>query len=237
MVQNLALMLNSRRHLISRVRYQLSRYGFKATFVKVAQWLRKRVYLKETHVWCELILEVERPRRNLPSDVELVRADISDLPQFQDLTTMTEMAMREDQAREQIEADNDLWLAIQDGRAVFACWIFHSEVPMIAALGGKLSLAPGISCLEGSIASPHYRGRGIATGVWSQIADKLQQDSIRSLITKIEITNIRTRRAVAKVGFREIAIMYFRRVGFWERTTVQALTYPTAEWLAEQLTH
>jgi RimJ/RimL family protein N-acetyltransferase len=230
-------MLNSSRNIIFRVRYHLSHYGLKATIVKVAEWLRVRAYLKETHVWCELPLEVERPRRDLPPDVELVRADISDLPLFQDLTTMTEMALREDQAREQIEADNDLWLAVQDGRAVFACWIFHSEVPLLAALGGKLSLAPGISCLEGSIASPHYRGRGVATGVWSQVADKLQQDSIGSLVTKIEVENIPTRRAVAKVGFREIAIMHFRRVGFRERTTVQALTgYPTAEWLAEQLT-
>ena len=91
-------------------------------------------------------------------------------------------------------------------------------------------------CLEDSVTSSAYRGRSVAPAAWSQIADSLEQAGVESIITKIDENNVPSRRAVEKVGFREIATMRYRRQGLSHRTTVTAgTTGETAESLAENL--
>jgi len=136
-----------------------------------------------------------------------------------------------------MEGGADLWLVLDDRRPAFACWIFHGSMPVLAAPNGQLALPPEIVCLEDSVTSASYRGRRVAPAAWSQIANRLEQNAVRSIITKIEESNTASRRAIVKSGFHEIATMHFRRVGLQQHTTVQAGTGAAADLLAEQLPH
>ena len=189
-----------------------------------------RAYLDETHVWYELSLETERPRKSLAPEFTLVRGTPDDIPLLDELPTVNERA-----ARQRLKDGNDLWLVLEDRRPAFACWIFNDSMPVVAARGGQLRFPPEIVCLEDSVTSASYRGRGVAPAAWSEIADKLEQTGVRSIITKIEVSNVPSRRAVAKSGFREIATMHFRRIGPREHTTVEAENGAVADWLAKQL--
>lgn len=220
------------RDFVPRVRRQLRRQGLRATIGKAAQYARSSVYLCETHVWYELPLGRDRPRVALPPGLALVRGDAGDLPLLDELPTVGEA-----EARRRLEAGADLWLVLEERQPAFACWIFHGSMPVLAAPNGQLALPPEIVCLEDSVTSASYRGRGVAPAAWSQIADKLGQNAVRSIITKIEESNIASRRAIVKSGFREITTMHFRRVGPRQHTTVQAGTGAAADWLAEQLPH
>ena len=101
----------------------------------------------------------------------------------------------------------------------------------------QLVLPPEIVCLENSVTSASYRGQGVAPAAWTNIADALELGEVKFIITKIEESNIASRRAITKSGFRESATMHFRLVGFRRRTSVQRGTGVTADWLAKTLQH
>lgn len=219
--------------LISRVRRHLRRYGLRATLYKAVQHLRSSVYLRETHVWYELPLGTERPSIPLPSGLTLVQGGADDLPLLDELPTTPD----EEEARKRMEAGANLWFVLEVRQPAFACWIFNEAMPMLAAPNGQLVLPPKIVCLENSVTSAAYRGRGVAPAAWSNIADALELDETQFIITKIEESNIASRRAIVKSGFRESALMHFSLVGFWRRTTVQEGTGVTAGWLTKALQH
>lgn len=217
-------------NLLPKLRQHLQRNGVKSTVLRIINYARQRAYLDETHVWYELTLGTARPRRELPSGFVLLRGTPEHLPLLEQLPTVLEA-----EARSRMEAGADLWLVLENQTAAFACWIFHSSTPVLAAPNGRLKLPPEIVCLEDSVTSAAYRGRSIAPAAWSRIADDLETTEIRSIITKIEESNIASRRAVSKVGFQEIATMHFRRVGPSRRTTVKAGSGMAADWLVEHL--
>jgi RimJ/RimL family protein N-acetyltransferase len=86
-----------------------------------------------------------------------------------------------------------------------------------------MALAPGTACLEDSVTASAARGRGVAPGAWTAIAEGLAAEGVRRLITKVEVDNIPSRRAVEKVGFRAVSLMDFVRVGGRGRTRVEAV--------------
>jgi RimJ/RimL family protein N-acetyltransferase len=100
---------------------------------------------------------------------------------------------------------------------------------------GVLSLPQEIVCLDDSVTAEDYRGKSIAPAAWSGIADTLERTGVRSIVTKIEESNLPSRKAVSKVGFEEIATMCFRRRGLSSSTTVEAGEGAAAAWLAEKL--
>ena len=116
---------------------------------------------EEEHVWYQLDLAGERPRRELPEDVRLDRAGDDRL------AGAVEMGQRIDEIRARRAAGNDLWLAEDDGGPLFRCWIYRGRAPVLAAPGGWLELPPGTVCLEDSATTPRARGRGIAPGAWT----------------------------------------------------------------------
>jgi GNAT superfamily N-acetyltransferase len=136
-----------------------------------------------------------------------------------------------------MESGADLWLVLDGQQLVFACWIFHGSMPMLAAPGARLMLPPEIVCLEDSLTSASYRGRGVAPAAWSEIADALEPTGVEYIITKIEESNTASRRAIVKSGFHESAIMHFQLIGFWRRNLVQAMNGATADLLVKQLQH
>ncbi len=219
------------RSLIPRLRHRLQRHGVRGGLGVEIRRVRNRLYLDETHVWYELSLSSDRPQQTLRPELELVRGEAEDLPLLDELSGMSEY-----RAKRRIEAGNDLWLVLDDRQPVFACWFFNDSVPVLAARKGRLALPPGMVCMEDSIASPSYRGRGIvAPSAWSQIADSLERVGVESIITKVTPDNKVMRLVLAKSGFREIAVMRHRRAGFWRYTTVRPESGATAAWLAEQL--
>jgi RimJ/RimL family protein N-acetyltransferase len=68
-------------------------------------------------------------------------------------------------------------------------------------------LPPDVVALEDSLASPAFRGRGVAPSAWAMIADTYGERGKRWMITKVAVENTASRRAVEKAGFREVGIM------------------------------
>jgi L-amino acid N-acyltransferase YncA len=106
---------------------------------------------------------------------------------------------------------------------------------MLSAPGGMLRLPLGAVCVEDSVTAPGNRGRGVAPGALRTLAAELQRQGATSLLTKIDETNTPSRRAAAKIGFKEIGTMHFRRVGPWRRTTMTDGTGEAGTWLQSTL--
>jgi hypothetical protein len=211
--------------------YSYHRYGLKATISKVLTSARKRIYLDETHVWYKLSLDTDRARvRRLPG-LSLIQASVRDLPLLESLPSIDPY-----KARRRLEAGHDLWLVLKGQQPVFACWVFHGSVPVIAARQGHIALPPEIVVFEDSISSLAYRGRGIGLAAWPKIADRLSQTATTTILTKVEEDNMAARRAFSKSGFREISTTRFQRRGPWKSLTMRVENCATASWLAEQLT-
>jgi GNAT superfamily N-acetyltransferase len=217
--------------LKSKLKHQLRHRGVKGTLGVAIRRAQNQLYLDETHVWYELALGSNRLQKTLQPGLELIRSGADDLPLLDELPTVSAY-----EARQRMEAGRDLWLVLDDRQPIFACWIFHDSVPLLAARNGQLALPPETVYLEDSITSPSYRGRGIvAPAAWSRVADRLEKVGVKSIITKVEADNKVMRWALAKSGFCDIAIMRFRKAGLRRYITVRAKTGATADWLVEQL--
>lgn len=204
--------------LLVRVQGAISRHGPRGALRAARSRLRQRIWLSERHVWYALDLTGERPRRTLDPALTLRWGTADDLALLERLPTISPA-----QARERLAAGNTLWLVLDGTAPLFACWIFRGRTPVIAAPGGEMELAPGTACLEDSVTAAAARGRGVAPGAWTAIADGLAADGVRQLITKVEVGNIPSRRAVEKAGFRAVSVMRFVRLGPRGRTTVDAV--------------
>ena len=200
------------------MRRAVARYGFRGALVAAWGRLWGRVFLFEHHVWFALDVAAPRPRLELEAGLTLRRGGESDLDLLAQLPTIST-----DDARRRLAGRNALWLVLDGEQPLFACWIFRDETPVIAAPGGEMTLGDDTLCLEDSVTAAAARGRGVAPGAWTSIADGLAREGVRELITKVEVQNIASRRAVEKVGFRPVALMHFLRIGPWERTRVDAL--------------
>jgi RimJ/RimL family protein N-acetyltransferase len=216
--------------VISRLLQRVRRDGFAVTGREVLRRVRKVAYLSEEHLWYQLDLDDSRPRRELPEDVRLVRAQASDAAAVEALGQEPAQALR------RLEEGNDLWLVFDGEEPLFACYTFRQTTPAMAASHGTLTLPPGAACLEDSVAAPAARGRGIAPGAWTMIGDELIKDGFTALVTKVETSNIPSRKAVEKVGFREVAVMDYQRVAMRRRTAVRPVGTGLGEELAARLT-
>lgn len=215
---------------ISAVSERLRHYGLRGSVNETIRVARKRVSLDYSHIWYELPLKGDRPRKSLSSELTLIKASEDDLPLINELPTL-----REEAARRRMRAGNDLWLVLKERQPVFACWILYSSVPTQVARNAGLELPPGIVCLEDSVASPTYRGKGTAAATWSEVADNLEQSGATTMITLIEDGNKAVELALRKGGFKEIARTHFLRKGVREQTVIRAEPCATGEWLAREL--
>ena len=212
-----------------RVASYVRRHGVRGLLQAAGQALRDRVQLREEHVWYELVLESDRPARDLADGVVLTLAGGDDLHRLEELDR------GESSARKNLAAGNDLWLAYDADHTLFGCWIYRRLAPVLAAPGGWLELPDGVVCLEDSITTPPARGRGIAPASWSRIADSLQAEGVGSMVTKVEVANQPSRKAVLKAGFREIGMMELRRTGTRKRVEFATEDSDTGNQLADRL--
>lgn len=135
---------------------------------------------------------------DLRNGFELRRATLEDLSLYEPLATDVNLK----KTPEWLADGNDLWLAVHDGRAAFACWIYRKRMPMGEAEAGWLELPPGVAFLEHPVTAARLRGRGIAPACWSMMARSLAEEGERTLMTKIGETNEVAQRSMAKVGFQ-----------------------------------
>jgi hypothetical protein len=219
-------------NLVIKLWHNFRRYGLKATIGKSLTFARRKVYLDDTRVWYELPLGTDRPRVSRLSGLSLIQASVRDLPLLDKLPTIDQY-----EATRRMEAGHDLWLALKGRQPVFACWVFHGSVVVIAARQGHIALPPEFVAFEDSVASLAYQGRAIGVAVWPMIADCLEQSPAKTILTKVEKDNVMARRAFSKSGFHEIATVHLRRIGPCSRLTILAGNGATATWLAEQLAH
>jgi RimJ/RimL family protein N-acetyltransferase len=216
--------------VIKRLFHRVRRDGAAATAREIVRRVRKLAYLREEHLWYQLDLDDSRPRRELPEEVRLVRAQPSDAD------AVAALGQEPEEARRRLEAGNDLWLVFDGDDPLFACYTFRQATPVMAASHGTLELPPGAACLEDSVAAPAARGRGIGPGAWTLIGDELAKDGYVALVTKIETGNVPSRKAAEKVGFREVAVMEHQRVVMHRRTSVRAIGNGLGDELAARLT-
>jgi ribosomal protein S18 acetylase RimI-like enzyme len=197
-----------------RLRHALERHG-PAGIARIAgRRAARRFRADESHIWYGLDLNGDRPRRDLPDGLELRRATDADLGSAERLPgAEPATAMRRG-----LSQGHELWVVCEGDRMAFVCWVHLSTAPVLAAPGGQLELPEGVACLEDSVTSPDYRGRGVAPGAWCGIADALAATGYTSMVTKVETDNVPSRRAVEKAGFREIATMRLARR--WPTTRV-----------------
>ena len=225
----MAAQVESHPGIIARGARAVRRDGAAGTARRALGRVGQAAHLREQHFWYELRLDSDYPRRPIPDGLELVRASGADVALIAGLGESV------DQAREFHEAGNDLWMVLEGRSPLFSCWIFRERAPAIAARGGWLELPAGAVCLESSITSPRARGRGIGPAAWSGIADRLAAEGLSSMVTKVEITNVPSRRAVAKAGFREVGLMTLVRVGPRTRVRVEPFDRGMGQDLAERL--
>jgi GNAT superfamily N-acetyltransferase len=219
-------------NLVRRTWAYLFHYGLKATIHKAIQNLiAELIYVDETHVWYELPLRTDRPRVDKLLNLSLIRTGVRDLPLLHQLATDVSVY----EARHRIEAGHDLWVALKGQKPVFACWVFRGSLPVLASRNGHITLPPETVAFEDSVASPAYRNRGIGLVVWPKIADRLEQSTAKTIITRVGEDNATARRAFEKSGFREVATVHFRRRGPWRELTMRVGNSATAGWLAEQI--
>jgi ribosomal protein S18 acetylase RimI-like enzyme len=200
--------------MVDRLRRALARHGFREVVRRGLAAARGRVTLREEHVWYELPLPPARAPRGLPEGAALLEADDADADLLDGLPSSSPDSARRLRAR-----GGRLFLVVEDGVALFACWIHERETPTIAACDGWLALPEGTVCLEDSVTAPEARGRGIAPAAWSELAGRLAAEGTRTMVTKVEVANAPSRKAVEKAGFSELGRMRLRRV--LGRTTVE----------------
>lgn len=212
--------------LAYRCRRAVSHYGVRGAAHRVLG----RAVMAESHFWLELDVTRPRPKPALAPGVTLRRAGEDDLPLLEELPTVSPA-----EGAKRMRDGNELWLALEDERPLFSCWIFRQHAPAVAAPGGQVPLPPATVCIEDSVTAAAARGRGIAPAAWAAIADALAEEGQHRLITKVAAENIPPRRAAEKVGFVTIASMHFRRLGPRRRTSVELLNGDSGGFLVSGL--
>jgi GNAT superfamily N-acetyltransferase len=217
--------------LMDRARRGIRRYGIAGSVKLAVSMGGGLIYRRERHVWYALDLAGEREPVEPRAEFSLIRAGLDDLVLLEQLPTVGLST-----ARQRLFSGADLWIVHENGRAAFSCWIFRNRTPALAARGGWLDIPPGVVCLEDSVTSPHYRGRGVAPGAWSGIANRLRVEGDSVMITKVEERNTPCRRGLEKAGFRPVASMSLLRL--WPASRVAVLPHgddDVAAFLVERL--
>jgi ribosomal protein S18 acetylase RimI-like enzyme len=214
--------------LVDRIRRGIDRHGGTGAVKHAAGLAREALVAHEEHIVYELLLAGERPHVRLPEGLELVRATEAQLPLLERIPATGPQV-----ARRWLAAGNALWFVLEGDTPAFSCWTFPRALPAAAAPHGELVLPDRTTGLENSVTSPAYRGRGVAPAAWSELADRLQTEGVERMITQVTVSNIPSRKAVEKAGYREFARVERRRVGPWSRVRVDGVSPAAAELRAQ----
>ena len=194
----------------------VERQGVGRLFRSAMSRIRSGAFLREQHIWHVLATE-DRPTAAIPQDAAIELVGVDRLDEY--LRLPTTVTARE--ADRRLADGAELWLTTVGTVPAFGCWVFREASPVEAAASGWLSLVPTMAVLEDSVASPDHRGRGLAPTTWAVIADHLREAGVEFVLTKVELANLSSHKAVAKVGFEPTALMTHARIFGRRRVTVE----------------
>jgi RimJ/RimL family protein N-acetyltransferase len=162
-------------------------------------------------IWYRLdVADPARPRRELAPEFVLRRGTRQDADRLGALPADDSVNKPTPELIDaRLRGGATLWVVDDGDRAAFACWTFAGAAPVWGAKG-ELVLPGDTALLEDSLASPHVRGRGVAPGAWTAVADNLRDDGYAAMMTKVDARNTPSRRAVEKAGFRPVGVMSVR---------------------------
>ena len=193
--------------------------GGRGTRQKVVQRLRPHLYLTEAHIWTALTLPSPKKSHLLPDGLEFRRGGYADVGTLASLPT----PVSKNAAERRLAEGAALWLVKDASRTVFCAWTFTEFAPAIAAPGGRLRVPPAHVVLDDTATAGPYRGRGIAPAAWLEIAERFERSGHRRMLAKIKPQNRTSRRAFAKAGFTEAAIVDLQRIAARNRVYVSDL--------------
>lgn len=212
---------------VKRVNRAFREHGVTGVARKAAKRVQEGPFTTDYYIWYELPLQAERPARPVPEGIVIRQATADEIGLLAQLD-------RDPELGRQYHADgHELWLALDGETPAFGCWIFRGSAPLHG--GDWLTLPTSLPCLEDSVTSPDYRGRGLAPAAWCQIADALAEEGGEALITKVGTKNLPSRRAVLKAGFVDAGLMHFSTFGSIHRIRLDVLNRGTGEELQRLL--
>ena len=222
---------------LSRPYELIRRLGPIGAVQRAAQRLLPGTSWAEEMVWFALdVTDPDRPRRGLDETFTVRRGSLDDMSLLQQLPSDPAVAlMTPALVQQRLEAGAELWLTVEDDRLAFRCWIFRGWAPAPGAPHRRITLPDDVVLLEDSLASPDFRGRGVAPGTWSALGDAfMAEDGIRTIVTKIAKDNEVTQRSAQKVGFRPVATMRMSGPVWRMRLTITPADGPggDAAWLS-----
>lgn len=202
--------------------------GPRAAFERAAARVLRALWWQEEHVW--YALPTAGVSGSLPAGYALAR-----LRGERSLRELARRGIEVASAAVYVAAGGELWLLEgATGDLAFLCWIFRERAPALAAPGGWFRPPAGSAVLEDSFTAPAHRGRGLAPAVWRKICAALVDERIATLLTKVEVTNMASRRACEKAGFEEVGRMRYRRRGLRREVVIEG-SDPRADALRQAL--
>lgn len=193
---------------LARVGRAIQVYDLPDALHRVSSGICRLIYLRETHVWYRLNVSNDLQLRSRTSAFTIVKARQSDLG-----VLTREGLVRPRLARRRWIQGADLWVVHEYRRPVFACWMFRAKAPVEAARRVWIEFSPRTIAAVDSIAIPSMRGVSVTREAWFTIARSLPGDSIDSIVTAINESDLPHRRALEQVGFRAFGSMRVTRIG------------------------
>ena len=215
--------------LAQRLSSQVRLRGWGGTVRLLLEQLRGKVSVDESHVWYELDL-TRLPAAQARDGLEVRRGTRHDVHLLDGVPPVSRH-----EALRRIEAGHDLWLVLDGADLAFYCWVLRGQAPSAMAHSGVLQLPEGVVNLEDSVTVAAFRGRGIAGTAWATLAHELRVEGLRSLVTRVTVDNVPSRRAVSKADFVEVAEAHFRRRGPIVERTVSSRPGHEDTWLRAAL--
>ena len=211
----------------------MRRHGFLGSVRAAIERLRDRLLLLESHVWLQMRIDGDRPRPQLPDGFRLQRMAPGEIGIVDELGPINPSEAARRQA-----AGADLWGVLDErGNPAFSCWIFTGQLPVLAAENGSLALRDRTAAIEDSCTAAEFRGHNLGPACGAAVVDRIAEEGIHTLITKIADGNQPARKAASKIGFEEIATMRTTRL-FWSKPKVDVSVIGDGEgpFLGRQLT-
>ena len=186
-------------------------------------------------VWHALDLRrLDRPHPDLDEGLVLRRGTVHDAPLLERLPVdlaVTRLTRRV--LEDRLAQGATLWLVQAGEHLAFHCWTFQTRFPLRGIQGGALALPADVVIVEDVVASPAFRGRGVAGAALTAVGDACRDGGARWMCMKVDGDDPVSQRLIAKIGYAEVARMHVVRRNWISRLRVSAVDDPAHRWLLQ----
>lgn len=209
-----------------RLSAMVQREGLRHTAAALARRAGQEVYLRESHVWLLMRLDEPRPRPVLAQSLRFTRLTPRQACLVGQLGGSVAVA------EQRFDRGHQLFAVFEEDRLGALGWAFFGEAPTSVSRTGWIPLPPGYVNLEDTVVAPALRGMGVAPAFYSLTFDDLRNQGCTHVVGKIQVRNSANRRACAKLGWREFAVVHLFKLLGLRRVGVRPVSSPDVEWLA-----